>query len=115
MRLLNWLLTRWRGATPPARQEIIARVERPPSPRVPPEYLPLYTYLEHRYASTVVLSFDQMEALLGRSLPARAGTERDWWTGAAVSADRHSQAWTAAMRTAIPNLSARNVTFDRVP
>ena len=38
-------------------------------PRVPNEYLSLYTYLEHRFASTVVLTFEQMEALLGFSLP----------------------------------------------
>ena len=112
---LTWLLTRWRRAAAPARPEVIVRVEQPSSSGVPPEYLPLYTYLEHRYASTVVLSFGQMEALLGWSLPARAGTELDWWTGAAASSDRHTQAWTAALRTAIPNLSARHVTFRRVP
>ena len=65
------------------------------------------------YASTIVLSFDQMESLLGRRLPPIARTERDWWTGTVLTADRHSQAWTAALRTATPNLSARNVTFER--
>jgi hypothetical protein len=93
---------------------MVVRVERPQSPRVPTEYLPLYNYLEHRYASTVVLSFDQMESLLGRALPTRATTENEWWTDAGVPADRHAQAWTAALRTAMPNLSARNVTFERV-
>jgi hypothetical protein len=84
-------------------------------PGVPAEYLSLYTYLEHRYASIVVLTFEQMEALLGFALPVPACTERDWWTGAAVGPDRHSQAWMRAGRTATPNFSACTVTFERSP
>ena len=85
------------------------------APGVPAAYLSLYTYLEHRYASIVVLTFEQMEALLGFALPAPACTERDWWTGAAVDPNRHSEAWMGARRTATPNLSARTVTFERLP
>jgi hypothetical protein len=81
-------------------------------PRVPAEYLSLYRYLENRYASIVVLTFEQMEALLGFALPASARTEPDWWTAAAVP-KRHSTAWTGAGRTATPNLLARTVTFER--
>lgn len=84
-----------------------------PAPRVPAEYLSLYTYLEHRYATTVVLTFEQMEALLGFALPASARTEPDWWTRAAVSAHRHSAAWSVAGRTATPNLPAQIVAFER--
>ena len=83
------------------------------APRVPAEYLALYTYLERRYASTVVLTFEQMEALLGFALPTSACTEPDWWTGAAVPPLWHSAAWTGAGRTATPNLVARTVTFER--
>lgn len=82
---------------------------------MPPEYMSLYTYLEHRYASTVVLTFNQMEALLGFALPEPARTERDWWTGAPVSRDVHSNAWSVAGRTATPNLLARTVAFERTP
>ena len=32
----------------------------------------------HRYASTVVLTFDQMESLLGFALPEAAHKERAW-------------------------------------
>jgi hypothetical protein len=111
--LLEPVRTWWRRAPPVS--------ERPPALfpigrstlRVPPEYVSLYTYLEHRYASIVVLTFEQMEAHLGFALPASAWTERDWWTGAAVHAQRHSAAWMAAGRTATPNLVARNVTFER--
>ena len=80
--------------------------------RVPAEYMSLYTYLERRYASVVVLTFEQMEALLGFALPSLASTETDWWTAAAVPT-RHSAAWMGAGRTATPNLLARTVTFER--
>jgi len=83
------------------------------APRVPAEYVSLYTYLEHRYASIVVLTFEQMEALLGFALPASARTERDWWTGAAVQTGPHAAAWMEAGRVATPNLPARTVMFER--
>ena len=88
-----------------------------PKPRVPAEYLSLYTYLETRYATTVVLTFEQIESLLGFALPNAAGTERGWWTpAAAISSKGHySDAWAVASRTAAPNLSARIVVFERLP
>jgi hypothetical protein len=83
-------------------------------PRVPVTYLSLYTYLEHRYASIVVLTFEEMEALLGFALPAMASTEPEWWNSGALPAHGYSKAWTEAGRTAIPNLVARTVTFERL-
>lgn len=106
----------WRHATPAAARPTAVFQMEPRPRRVPAEYLSLYTYLEHRYASIVVLTFEQMEALLGFALPASACTERNWWTGSAVHDTHHySAAWTGAGRTATPNLSARNVTFERSP
>jgi hypothetical protein len=104
---------RWRKAAPvpEARQGGVASAPR--TGRVPAEYLSLYTYLEHRYASVVVLTFEQMEALLGFALPLPACVERDWWLGADGRTDRHSEAWVEAGRTAMPNLCARTVTFER--
>jgi hypothetical protein len=113
--LLEPVRTWWRRASPVSEPATaVFSIERS-TPRVPAEYASLHTYLDRRYASTVVLTFEQMEALLGFSLPASAGTELDWWTGAAIHADRHSAAWTGAGRTATPNLSARTVTFERSP
>jgi len=113
MTVLEWVSAWWRTAT--AAPE---RITVPPLPQpqrqVPAEYLSLYTYLEHRYASTVVLTFEQMEALLGFALPEAARMERDWWTGAALCPAGHSEAWTVARRTAAPNLSARTVAFERL-
>lgn len=94
----------------PARKVFPAGRSAPP---VPAEYLSLYTYLERRYASIVVLTFEQMEALLGFALPASACTEPGWWTAAPVPAHQHSAAWTGAGRTATPNLMAKTVTFER--
>lgn len=111
--LLAPLRTWWRHATSVAERPTATPIERR-APRVPTEYLSLYTYLEHRYASVVVLTFEQMEALLGFALPAPASTERDWWMGV-VGASGHSEAWMGAGRTATPNLAARTVTFERVP
>ena len=82
------------------------------TPQVPREYQGLYTYLERRYASVVVLTFEQIEALLGFDLPTRARTEREWWTDT-VDTGRQWAAWTGAGRTAAPNLAAGIVTFER--
>ena len=104
----NW---RHRATSVSEPPRIVPRLERT-APHVPAEYRSLYTYLEHRYASIVVLTFEQMEALLGFALPVSASTETEWWTAAAL-ATRHSAAWTEAGRTATPNLLARTVTFER--
>lgn len=117
--MTNWMtllksVRIWRRRGEPVLEpsRTILQLERT-APRVPAEYLSLYTYLEHRYASIVVLTFEQMEALLGFGLPASAFTEPDWWMGAAVPPHWYSAAWTEAGRSATPNLVARTVTFER--
>jgi len=116
MTFLERMSAWWHRETPVAEHRTAIVPVQPSPPRVPAEYLSLYTYLEHRYASTVVLTFDQMEALLGFALPEPARTRRDWWTtGAALRTDLHSDAWTMARRTATPNLLARTVAFERLP
>ncbi len=77
---------------------------------MPGEYRALYTYLNDRYASVVVLTFEQIEALIGFGLPESARTERAWWI---ANVRGHSAAWTGAGRTAAPNLPARTITFER--
>jgi hypothetical protein len=80
--------------------------------RVPREYLPLYQYLERRYASLVVLTFEQIESLLGFALPADAAMNRGWWTGDIVT-EPQTETWRVTGRLATPNLLARNVAFER--
>lgn len=81
------------------------------------KYLSLYTYLENRYANTVVLTFSQIEDLLGFALPAIARTHQDWWAAADPRTEKspYSDAWIRAGRTAKPNLLAKNVVFERSP
>jgi len=93
------------------------RVSSPDEPKspVPAAYMPLYAYLDRRYATTVVLTFEQIEALLGFTPPSPAFADAEWWTHSDRTTDRHSTAWTAARRTAAPHLSARTVVFERLP
>ena len=65
---------------------------------------------------TVVLTFGQIEDLLGFTLPDLARTDQEWWTIADLSTAeaRCSDAWTLASRTAKPNLLAQTVLFERV-
>jgi hypothetical protein len=78
-------------------------------------YLLLHTYLDTRFADTVVLTFAQIEDVLGFALPAQARLQPEWWTGATtnVVAPHHSDSWTLARRTAVPNLNAQIVSFAR--
>ncbi|HEY7185038.1 MAG TPA: hypothetical protein VH436_00755 [Vicinamibacterales bacterium] len=78
------------------------------------KYLALYRYLENRYADVTVLTFEQIEALLGFALPPLARTHQGWWATRAATADApHSAAWILAGRTATPNLLAKTVIFER--
>jgi hypothetical protein len=83
--------------------------------KVPGKYAPLYEYLVNRYADRVVLTFAQIEDLLGGALPDTARARHDWWTSTDGVADKSScsDAWILAGRTARPNLLARTVAFDR--
>jgi hypothetical protein len=99
----------WRRGSVPASLRVTPKEQaRPP---VPAAYMPLYTYLERRYAVTVVLTFEQIEALLGFALPSIAFADTEWWTGPCEADARHSAAWLVARRSAAPRLSARIVTF----
>jgi hypothetical protein len=79
------------------------------------KYLSLYTYLDGRFADRVVLTFTEIEDILGFALPDTARTSADWWTAPDTSAPqpRCSDSWILAKRTARPNLLAHNVVFDR--
>jgi hypothetical protein len=113
MNLFEWAWARWCTATPVPVRRAAVLTETSMSPGAAP-YVALYTYLQHRYASNVVLTFERVEALLGFALPAPARAERDWWNQS-KDMDGHSDTWTVARRTATPNLLARTVAFERLP
>jgi len=78
-------------------------------------YLSLHRYLDDRFADTVVLTFAQIESLLGFTLPDQARQSEDWWTAPDPGLARpgYADSWLLAGRTARPNLPALIVVFDR--
>ncbi len=109
------LIMRWAARRRAARLEPPAVVASPvpPRSRVFVAYPTFYGYLEKRYADLVVLTFGQIEDLLGSKLPETARTHAEWWTHPAPSMAQYSDAWRLAGRTAKPNLLAQNVAFER--
>jgi hypothetical protein len=108
--------TRWFRKSPVTRSSAgtIAAVGRL-STRTAGKYQPLYEYLENRYATLVVLRLSEIEDILGFALPAPARTDRAWWMigDPNTAAGAYADAWKAASRTAVPNLLARTVAFER--
>ena len=73
-------------------------------------------YLRDRYAHMVVLTFGQIEDLLGAPLPEAARVASTWWTEAGPDGapSSMSDTWIQAKRTAVPNLPAHTVLFERM-
>lgn len=117
MRLPNWIEGWMRPATPHREPEAGVRVAPRQQRRIAGAYQALHGYLDRRYADTAVLTFEQIESLIGFALPDRARTDDDWWVGDGTDAvaSGHVDAWRLAGRTATPNLRAGVVAFDRVP
>ena len=65
--MLDWL--KRRVATTYQPREVEAEVPKPRGRAMSGKYLLLYNYLENRYANTVVLTFAEIEDLLGFVLP----------------------------------------------
>jgi hypothetical protein len=112
--MLDWMKRRAPAVRdqPEAREEPTTRPGRIMSGK----YLSLYKYLENRYANTVVLTFAEIEDLLGFTLPELARLRQEWWSnedpGTAVM-PAYSDSWILASRTARPNLAAKTVVFER--
>jgi hypothetical protein len=81
------------------------------------DYRALHKYLRDRFADTVVLTFGQIEDLLGFKLPSLARVDLAWWATADAYSARSPQSlsWTDANRTAAPRLPAQIVVFERIP
>jgi hypothetical protein len=78
------------------------------------DYQLLHQYLRQHRANRIVLTFAEIEGILGFSLPSEAWTQQNWWNGSPPVGRRsaHSDAWMLADRTATVNLMARNVVFS---
>lgn len=77
-------------------------------------YAALHAYLKGRYADTVVLTFAEIEDLVGVALPDGARVSPDWWSNDRDNPSPQSRVWMQASRRATPNLFARTVAFERV-
>jgi hypothetical protein len=75
----------------------------------------LHAYLIGRFADAIVLTFAQIEDLLGFALPAAARVRAEWWSSDDQDEEPAPQrdAWRRANRTATPNLFSRTVRFER--
>jgi hypothetical protein len=107
--MLNWMKRRGPTTYLPRERDVDL------GPVVSGKYALLYDYLQNRYADTVVLTFGQIESLIGFSLPDQARLNRQWWTDAAppASGAHYADSWTLARRVATPNLLAQTVAFER--
>lgn len=112
--MLEWM--KKRGSTVHKEPAEVVVPTRPSYSRAG-KYRSLYEYLEKRYADTVVLTFRQLEDLLGFALPDLARSDPGWWMPEEITSAevRCSDAWTLAHRTARPNLMAQTVVFERIP
>jgi hypothetical protein len=110
--VFDWLT--YRGSTKTASPRVAPRMARDCQPTAG-EYELLYEYLRDRYANRVVLTFAEIEDLLGFSLPDLARVQVAWWDGGdfAGAPSTQSFAWTLAARTATVNLPAQSVVFER--
>jgi hypothetical protein len=98
------------------RQEIRPEPVKKPGRAMTGKYLLLHKYLNDRYANTVVLTFSEIEDLLGFTLPDPARLQQEWWTSGDANTDKpsHADSWILASRTAKPNMQARTVEFERL-
>lgn len=111
--LLDWM--KKRGSTASHHRGPAGETAKPQGRVMSGQYLQLYRYLENRYANTVVLTFAEIEDLLGFALPDQARLHQEWWTDAEtnLAAPNYSDSWILASRTAVPNLVAGTVVFER--
>jgi hypothetical protein len=108
--MLSWLKRRAREEGP---LEISHALAAPEGYGMSKAFLALHDYLKNRYADVVVLTFAQMEDLLGSPLPAPAKRDLTWWNGDDINNFDHTNSWRLANRTAVANLMAQTVTFAR--
>ena len=75
----------------------------------------LYKYLHDRFADRIVLTFSEIEDLVGFRIPQAAREQEAWWVSADATAPRSAvaDAWTLAGRTAVVNMVSQSVAFER--
>jgi len=107
------LMGRWLAgeATLPSVRRGTRRSRRASGPSAS-SYAPIGTHLAEMSGREATLSFDQIESIIGRELPASAHRHRAWW----ANTDTHSQALTwlsAGWKVEAADLETKEVTFVR--
>ena len=79
------------------------------------KYAPLFRHLIATDARQWRATFQEVEAVLGFSLPNSARVHRPWWSNQANGSHSHALAWHAAgWRTSAVDLSAEALVFERI-
>jgi hypothetical protein len=79
------------------------------------KYDPLRTFLQSSPVSRVSMSFEQIEQLLGASLPESARVHRAWWANEAVGQHVQARSWLeAGFSVTALDQERRSVVFERV-
>ena len=60
------------------------------------KYDPLNRFLSQQSSDRITLTFSEIEAVLGFTLPASAHRHTAWWSNSNTKAHPYSQAWTDA-------------------
>ncbi len=119
----EWLVSRPKPQSPKnltvvesiAPQKEIVETGNSESQAVSGKYRPLYAWLREQGDGSrdVQVTFEQVEEILGETLPPTARTHQSWWANDSVG-HRQSQAWLrAGWRVSEYDLTAETVTFQR--
>ena len=107
--MLDWLRRFTTNPLPPQRPSRAAQqglgMERP--------YFALHEYLNARVTDSVVMSFREIEDLVGFPLPLSARRDAHWWEDADLGNASHANAWLLARRSATADLGTQTVEFSR--
>ncbi len=77
------------------------------------KYTPLKTFLAARMANEVPMTFDEIERIIGQSLPPAAFKHRPWWSNNPTN-NVMTRAWLdAGYKTERVDMAARRLTFIR--
>ena len=77
------------------------------------KYYPLFEHLQHCKQLGVTLTFHEIEALMGRSLPASALKKKNWWSNRDSPSALQAIAWiTAGYQVKSVDLIQQTVTFN---
>jgi hypothetical protein len=79
------------------------------------KYDPLRRYLEQSLAPEIVLSFAEIEAILGGALPASARRHRAWWANEQTGSHSHCRSWLdAGFETTLVDFVRERLTFRKL-